>query len=350
VLDECAFFRDESYAVNDAEVFKAVAPRVMAGGQLVVSSTPWAESGLLYELWRANHGEPTTCLVAHAPTTLLRPDARTLAMVERERERDPDNAAREFDATFMTAGSGLFFDGVAIDRAVDPSLVLPLTPATGTLVACGADFGFRSDSSALVIVHKTTGGALVVADIMEKRPERGAPLQPGEVVRSFAEVVKRHKSNYVRSDGHYREAIAENLEKHGLYFEPAPEGATGKVETYTTARTLLHDGRVKLPNHPRLLKQLREVVSRPTPGGGLSISSPRWRNGGGHGDLVSALVIALHERGGLEVSATTAPPVYMSQEWEDLQHQKRMARVDLMKAEGPVIVDDSSVFGSDEYF
>jgi hypothetical protein len=307
VLDEACFFRDESYTINDAEVFKAVSPRIMPGGQLVVSSTPWAESGLVFELFRANHGDPHTCLAAHAPTTLLRDDARTLSMVERERERDSDNAAREFDAQFMTAGSGLFFDSAAIDRAIDPTLSLPLEPTPGTLVLCAADFGFRSDSSALVVVYDR-GSDLVVADVVERRPQRGAPLQPGEVVRDFAEVVKRHGAEAVRADGHYRQAIDEHLQTHRLAFWPCPEGANGKTETYTRARALLHDGKVRLPNHQRLLKQLREVIARPTPGGGLSISSPRWRTGG-HGDLVSALVIALHgARWGTEIRAATDSP------------------------------------------
>jgi hypothetical protein len=42
------------------------------------------------------------------------------------------------------------------------------------------------------------------------------------------------------------------------------------------------------------------VVSKPTAGGGLSIASPR-RAELGHGELVSALVLALHEKHGSEV-------------------------------------------------
>lgn len=303
VLDECAFFRDESFVVNDAEVFKAVAPRIMPGGQLVISSTPWAETGLLFDLFRANHGSPGACLAAHAPTTLLRPDARTRSMVERERERDPDNAAREFDAQFMASGAGLFFDANAIEAAVDKALAMPVAPKPGTLVTCGADFGFRNDSSALVVVHRT-GRELTVADVLELRPEKGAPLKPSETIATFADALKRHGASYLTSDGHYRQAIEEHLAEHAFAFVPAPDGVTGKVQTYTKARALLHEGRVRLPNHARLLRQLREVISRPTPGGGLSISSPRWRTGG-HGDLVSALVLALHDQyGGTEVQDT----------------------------------------------
>jgi hypothetical protein len=123
VLDECAFFRDENYTVNDAEIFRAVAPRILNGGQLIVASTPWAEGGLLYELFRDNHGDPDTALAVHAPTLVMRDDRATIALVHREQRRDPDNAAREFGAEFMTTGSGLFLDGAAVDRAVDETLI-----------------------------------------------------------------------------------------------------------------------------------------------------------------------------------------------------------------------------------
>jgi hypothetical protein len=40
------------------------------------------------------------------------------------------------------------------------------------------------------------------------------------------------------------------------------------------------------------LNQLRDITVRPTAAGGISIQAPRVK-GGGHGDIVSALVLAL---------------------------------------------------------
>jgi hypothetical protein len=119
VLDECAFFRDADFQINDADLFAAVAPRVMPGGQVVLCSTPWAEIGLLHELHARNHGHPVDALAVLAPTSLLRDDAHTLAMVARERERDPENAAREFDCEFLTAGTNLFFDVATLEGATE---------------------------------------------------------------------------------------------------------------------------------------------------------------------------------------------------------------------------------------
>ena len=56
-------------------------------------------------------------------------------------------------------------------------------------------------------------------------------------------------------------------------------------------RALLHESKVRIPaGNRRLLQQLRQVVSKPTPGGQLTITSPR--RGGAHGDLASAFVLA----------------------------------------------------------
>jgi hypothetical protein len=122
-LDECAFFRDSSFKVNDAEIFRAASARVLPGGQTIIASTPWARAGLLYEIWRDNFGKPTTALVAHAPTLLMHDSEMTRSIVEREKMRDPDNARREFDACFMDAGTTVFFDEAIVDRAIDDNMV-----------------------------------------------------------------------------------------------------------------------------------------------------------------------------------------------------------------------------------
>ena len=124
IMTEAAFFRDADYAINDVEVYRALGARIVPGGQLILESTPWSEEGLVYELFTSNHGAPTTALAAKCPTTTMRRDARTRALVAREEQRDPDNAAREFGAAFMPGGSNLFFDPRLIDAAMGGIAIL----------------------------------------------------------------------------------------------------------------------------------------------------------------------------------------------------------------------------------
>lgn len=296
VLDEAAFFRDaETGAVNDLEVYRALQPRVVAGGQTVIISTPWTRLGLLHELFEANFGHPDTALAAHAPTLLLQDTEETRELVAREEKRDPVNARREFHAEFMDVDASTFFDPRAIRACIDETIELPIEWASVRpeehVVSVGADFAFRRDSSALVAVLRDPDDVYRVAAIEERTPDT-RPLKPSEIVQGFGVLAKSYGADVVVADEHYREAVYEHLQDAGIAMIPAPIGANGKADTYVLARALMLEGRVRIPNHERLLRQLREVTSRPLAGGGVSIDSPRWKTGG-HGDLVSAFVLAL---------------------------------------------------------
>ena len=110
VLDEAAFFRGEDAAINDRDVIDAVLPRVMMGGELIITTTPYARAGEVFSLFDRNYGHPVDAVVAHAPTWVLRSDERILAQVERERARDPWNFSREFGAQFIERTEGMFFE------------------------------------------------------------------------------------------------------------------------------------------------------------------------------------------------------------------------------------------------
>lgn len=324
VLDECAFFRDDSYQVNDAEVFRAVAPRVLRGGQVVIDSTPWAEAGLLFDFHRRNHGHPVDAISAHAPTLLLRNDEHTRGYVEREHARDSMNARREFGAEFMPLTTETFFSPRAIDDAVDNAIILPAPRIYGAVQGWGGDFAFRSDSSALVGVQRTLEH-YITGQIVEVRPD-GGPLKPSAVVQFFAGEMKPSGSDTMMADSHYRQSIVEHLEQHELYLAPAPEGQMGKAETYQRARTLLHEGACKIPNHERFISQLKAVMWRPQPGGGVSIVSPRSKTGG-HGDIVSAWVLAMWQCSLGIPESSTVPAKPGTNAYEEYREEQRMQKL-----------------------
>jgi hypothetical protein len=290
LCDEIAFFRDSDAVVNDRDIYQAAAPRIMAGGQLLVVSTPWAESGLLFELHRDEFGQPRSCVVVHAPTVVMRPSER--ARVEAEYARDPINAERELGAQFFSAGTGQFFDGQAIEDARDVGRVGPLAPDpnAGTAIAA-MDLAFASDSSALVIIRQE-GERSILVDWLERRPRKGQPLKPSEVLIEFAERAKLHGCRHIWGDGHYSESAREHLAQAKIQFRTTPGGQAGKVETYTRAQQALNERRVSLPDWPKLLQQFRDVQARPVSGGGMSITHPR-RAGAGHGDVCAAAIVGL---------------------------------------------------------
>lgn len=322
-LDECAFFRDASYKVNDADIFAAASPRVLPGGQTILASTPWAEAGLLYDFHKRNYGKPVDALSAHAPTLTLHDSELTRTIVGREKLRDPENARREFDAEFMTGGTTIFFEGSSLEGMLTSEL---FTVQKADVVGAGGDFAFRGDSSALLMVAMR-GPMLHIFDGTEERPKPGEPLKPSQTVRRFVEVIGG-RCDYVTADQHHRSSIEEHLLEHGLVYSPAP---STPAENYVRARQLLREGlvRVHTSNLPkelveRLVQQLRETQGRPTAGGGMSILHPRWAKGG-HGDLADAFTLAIWQVCGNAVAAPK--PELGTKDWEAQRREQRQKRM-----------------------
>jgi hypothetical protein len=315
-LDECAFFRDNSFKINDEELYRAGSAVLLPGGQILITSTPWAEAGLLYRFWKER---PDTAHVAHAPTLVMNDNHITRTAVEEAEADDPDNAAREFGARFMTSGTTVFFESVTLDAMLTDE-VFALQPRD--VVGAGGDFAFRGDSSALLMVA-LRGDMLHIFDGTEERPTPEMPLKPSTTVARFVEVIAG-RCDYVTADQHHRSSIEEHLQERGLIYSPSPNAP---AENYVRARQLLREGKVRLhtKNLPeelvaRLLQQLRETQGKPTAGGGMSIKHPRWAMGG-HGDLADAFTLAIWQVCGKPIA--TPPPEVGTQEWAAAQRDQR---------------------------
>lgn len=293
-LDEACFFFDDSGVVNDREIYRACVQRVVPGGQIWLSSTPWIEGvGLLEEILAKAWGNHQRALaVRGVGTRVLNPTWDPTGEVEAElREDDPENAEREIDAKPLTAGSRHFFSHEAIEALFDDKRPQRLPPRSGALVAAGGDTGFVKNSSALAIVERLEGGPAPRFRLMlleERKPLPGLPLKPQAVAGEFADLMIEYDTRELVADAHELEEVSTALLGKNCTVVPAPD----KVAAHVAARTIIHEGRLELPRHPRLRQQLRDVMSKPMPGGGVQITSPK-RADGSHGDLVSALVNAL---------------------------------------------------------
>lgn len=317
LLDETAFFRDEtSGVVNDVALFKALAPRVIDGGRIVVQSTPWARSGLLYELYRENFGHPVGALVSHAPTGMLRTDDKILGYVAREYARDPENAAIEFGAQFGAASATQWLDPEALERAVDERPAPPVAP--GDDLGAGGDLGFARNSSALVVA-RVRGGVVDLVVVEERRPTQAAPLRPSMVCREFAGLLSGLGLDGMVADRHYAETAREALDETGLYLAAPPD----PDEPWSLVRQLLRDGRLRLPQHPLLLAQLKGARGQLRSGGGVQVQLRKTPDGR-HGDLAAAAVLAIWAA----VRRAHRVPVVIergSEAWERQQRDRRLA-------------------------
>lgn len=297
VLEEAAFFYSEGHVVNDTEIFEAITPRLLTGSQVIIQSTPWLRKGLIYSMWEQNTCAPSTALGIRAPTVFMRPEMAD--RVAELRRQDPDNALREYDAIALGAGAGVFFDPAALRLAViDAEEVF--VPKPGDEVIAAADFGFRVNASTLVIGYRRKDVTWIV-EVIEIRPEPDLPLVPSEVVDLFAEILAKHRCHVVYCDAHGQERVQPYAVAKGisLFFVSTSD----KTKFHLSAKVAFAQNQVRLPDHARLLKQLREIVGQPVGGGMISIKSPQWKTGE-HGDLASACVLVIAATSGEAIVRT----------------------------------------------
>lgn len=292
-LDEACFFDAEGAAVSDVEIDRAVLQRLVPGAQRWMVSTPWVEGeGQLEKLMGADFGRHEHNLCVQAPTRALNPTWDPDRKIEAPlREADAENAAREIDAIPLASGVAKWFSSDALDASVDGTApqIAPYVASRAYFAA--GDFAFKRNSSALAIVE-VHEGRVSLAALIERKPERGAPLKPSEVCAEFAELLARFELRRVYCDSHERADVTSAMEGHGISVEALPENNGGKLEQHKAARTVIHEGRWSTPANPRLLSQLKAIRSRPVPGGGVSIFSPTAKTGE-HGDCASAVIGAI---------------------------------------------------------
>ncbi len=331
IFDEAEFFASNAegaqkeYTVNDKDIFDAMTPRLMKGAVGMLISTPWPVETLMGTMFNQNWSKCESAVAIKAPTILVRgDDAHIREIIESESLRDPENARREFYCEVEWSSGGEFFDVNAFVSSKEDVKRFPLPYDSKYPVAVGCDLGFTRDSSAICVVNYD-GKYYRLLFTEELRPKPGAPLKPSEVIKRFAEIAHRYGATGVVADSYYRESLKEHLEKHKLVVFGAPEGTKGKAEVFQRTRAVLHEGFCKIPEatiNNRMIQQAKMITSVPSVGGQVTIKIPR-KVGMGHGDIVSAWVLAVHRLAYSQVDRPT--PVFQpgSKEWFE-ESQRRM--------------------------
>lgn len=329
LLDEAAFFLDESYKVNDVEIFNAIQPRMfLPVGQLLIFSTPWAESGLLFDLYKANHprvgGKPTTALAALASTPAMRSDPGVLSQVDKavhiDQQRGTQNAQREFFCKFLSVSAAQFFAADDLTAAIAPPEGLPTVAPIGARVGAGGDVGLVKNSSTIAIAYRVEN-RLTVPVVRELHPDQGNALKPSAVWELFASTLRTWGAATLALDQAERESAREDLGKAGL----TVVAAHPVMDCMAELRTALRERRVTLPDDPLLREQLRSIRVRPRPGGGESLVVPTTPDGR-HCDRAVAVATAVFEAWHRGVPVT--PVVVDTRDPLEREHEARLERAE----------------------
>ena len=305
VLEECAFYQDESGAEADVEILAAVRPGLLTApdARVLAISSPYARRGILHAAVQEHWGrDGDDVLVFNASTEAFNPTVPT-ATIRRAFAEDAARAASEYGSEglvqFRADVSSLF------DLAVLRSCVVPgrheLPPAGVRYVAFTDPSGGSADSFTLAIAHAEDGRA--VLDLLR---ERRPPFSPDAVVEEFAETLRAYALNEVVSDRYAGEWPRERWAAHGISFAASPQS---KSELYLALLPSLNAARVELLDLPRLLGQLAQLERRTARGTGKDVVG-HPPGAGSHDDLANAVagacVLAFSGLGGGTFDAAEA--------------------------------------------
>lgn len=270
VLDETAFWRDDTSATPDVETYAAIKPALASipGSMIVGISSPYRRSGLLHAKFKKYFGqEDDDVLVIRAPTRALNPTIPQ-SIVDAAMAEDPAAARSEWGAEFRDDISA-FVTQEAVDACVSPG-VLERSRVDGVRYEGFADpSGGASDSMTIAIGHSQLAPdrktSIAVLDAIR---EITAPFSPENAVAEFSALCKSYGVRSIRGDRYAAEWVREAFKKAGIEYRPAD---LSKSDIYRDFLPRLNSGEVDLLDHKRLIAQLLGLERRTARGGRDSI-------------------------------------------------------------------------------
>src|SRR5262249_26068165 len=203
VFDEVAFWRDETTATPDAEVYSAVLPGLATtGGMLIGISTPYRKIGLLHQKWRDHFGvDGDDVLVVQGASKAFNPSLAD-ATIAAQRAADPAAALAEWDAEFR-ADIGAFLDDDVLDAAIEHGRPLELPPVGGVIYQAFVDANAGgADAYALAIGHRE--GELCIVDVVRGMSGK---YDPQLITEEFAELCTDYHVHTVVGDNFARDWV-----------------------------------------------------------------------------------------------------------------------------------------------
>jgi hypothetical protein len=279
VFDEVAIWRSEDSAQPDTETYTAVLPSLLTTrGMLIGISTGYRKTGLLYTKHRDYFGiNSDDTLVVQGSTTQFN-ETLTEHDIAAQRAADPAAAESEWGGGFRNDIAS-FLDDELIDAAVEHGRPLELPPRAGVYYRafCDAGGGAGADSYTLSLGHKENG----VFPIDVIRGTMGK-FDPMEVTREYAALLKEYKVATVTGDNYAAQWVAGAWQSCDVAYV---RSELPKSQIYLETIPLFARHLVRLPDHPKLLRELRLLERHTHRSGKDSIDHPK----NGHDDYANAV-------------------------------------------------------------
>lgn len=281
IADEAAFWESESSANPAGEVLNAIRPGLATtGGLLLVISSPYSKSGVLYENYRQHYGKSDSPILVWKAASREMNETLPVQVVERALARDRAAAAAEYLAEFRDDIGG-FLSVEEIERVIVPGrTMLPFIGGMQYRAFCDPSGG-RSDSMTLGIAHGE--GERAILDLLR---EIHAPFSPAEAVREFCQLMKGYRVSEVTGDRYSAEWVKEAFERQGIRYLTSEKN---RSEIYLEFLPALTSGQIELLESERLKQQFASLQRRTSGAGRDNVD----HGVGAHDDLCNAASGAL---------------------------------------------------------
>ncbi|MDB4945867.1 MAG: hypothetical protein JWP97_5401 [Labilithrix sp.] len=346
-LEEVAGFGIEGTgaAVNGEELLRGGETRLLPGTQGRIVSSPFGQQGILWSLYQEAFGKPGRTLVVHAPTRALNPSFPQ-ATIDAVRARDPDGAAREYDAAWIDAVT-VYFETVLV-KAATRATPLERSPVEGSAYFAAWDAATRGNGWTLVVsrVSDRAQKRVEIALAREWRGSKATPLSPKTVIADAAKLLKPFGVTTVSVDQWSIDALRDTASEQGLSLVEC--GTADRDEAYAATQMLLSSSLLELPPLAMLAQDLRGVRKIITPRG-VRIDLPRTADGR-HCDFAPSLALAAwraHQCA--NTSTAIAPPVRQVDPTNAPMGYGDAASVNVGPGRGSPVRDFLNSIGADPY-
>jgi hypothetical protein len=309
ILDECAFWRDESSASPDLETYRAIRPGMVTvpGALLVGISSPYRKAGLLYNMFKAHYAKPDPrALYVKGASRTFNPTIDQ-AEVDAAIAEDPESASAEWLGEFRGDISD-FIGREAIEACVVRGLMVRPPMPNVSYYGFVDPSGGSNDAFTMAIVHRE--GQRIVLDAIG---ERRAPFAPDSVVDEFAATLRQYKISTIRGDAYAGEWPRQRFQSRGVTYEVAD---MNRSELYLAMLPLINSGRVDLLDNQRMISQFVGLERRTARSGRDSVDhAPN-----SHDDVANSVA------GAVTMAASTSQFVPNAKMIRDISRMKPIRR------------------------
>lgn len=296
---EAAHWRvDDDSPSSDAEVLAAALPSLSmtpGGGILILASSPYRKSGVLFHKWRELFGnDEAEAICWMAPSTVMNP-ALPVEIVEQALEEDPAKNRAEYLSMWREDLSD-FVPSDCVDACTEWT-VRERSYDERNKYFCFVDAagGTGSDSFSLAIGHRDKNGRAIIDVIRERRPR----FVPALVVQEYSAVLHAYGIREVTGDQFSGGWCASEFDRCHIKYKPSDKN---KSEIYLACLPMLLAGNAVLLDNERLRRQFGELERRAHAGNRESVDHRSGRNDDIANAVAGVMVIATKKKRGILVN------------------------------------------------